>query len=81
MVFRGVIVGFGRSLDDAVEFEIRHGVDERDVEDFGREAVADDGDVPWVDGEDVAYFSMCCCHISLLYVPQLRAGYTREKFQ
>lgn len=45
MAFLRIVTWSGGSLDDGVEMEVRHGCDQGDVEDFGGEAVADDGDV------------------------------------
>ncbi len=42
VVFLGVIPGFGVPLDNSIELEFGDDCYQRDVEDFGRHAVADD---------------------------------------
>lgn len=45
MVFACVVIWFGASLDNCIEIELRHGIDERDVECFCAQAVANDADI------------------------------------
>lgn len=50
MVFLSIIVGFRLPLDDGVEIQFGHILDERDMEGFGAGAVPDDADIPGFGG-------------------------------
>lgn len=45
MIFAGVVIGLGASLDDRVEVEVGDGADEGYVEGLCTQAIADDSNV------------------------------------
>lgn len=48
MIDRGIIPGFGAALDNRLERELRSSLNERNMEDFGTETVANHANAPGI---------------------------------